>query len=67
MPSMRAKMVSGLFKMLGVNKMLDKQGEEFDKLLEKYKAKQKKQLKVPYKKMKDYNIETESINGKRVM
>jgi hypothetical protein len=42
MPSMRAKMVSGLFKMLGVNKMLDKQGEEFDKLLEKYKAKQKK-------------------------
>ena len=63
MPSIRAKMVSGLFKMLGVNKMLDKQGEEFDKLLEKYKAKQKKQLKVQYKKMKDYNIETESING----
>ena len=33
MPSIQAKMVSGLFKMLGVNKMLDKQGEEFDKLL----------------------------------
>jgi acetyl esterase/lipase len=63
MPSVRAKMVSGLFKMLGVNKMLDKQGEEFDKLLEKYKAKQKKPLKVPYKKMKDFNIDTESING----
>ena len=63
MPSVRAKMVSGLFKMLGVNKMLDKQSEEFDKLLEKYKVKQKKPLKVPYKKMKDFNIDTESING----
>ncbi len=63
MPSVRAKMVSGLFKMLGVNKMLDKQGEEFDKLLEKYKVKQKKQFNVPYKKMKDFNIDTESING----
>ena len=63
MPSVRAKMVSGLFKMLGVNKMLDKQGEEFDKLLEKYKVKQKKPLKVPYKKMKDFNIDTENING----
>ena len=63
MPSVQAKMVSGLFKMLGVNKMLDKQGEEFDKLLEKFKEKQKKPLKVPYKKMSEFNIETQNIEG----
>lgn len=40
-------MISGLFKMIGVNKMLDKQGEDFTKLLEKYKEKQKKPLKIP--------------------
>ncbi len=26
MPSIQAKMISGLFKLIGVNKMLDKQG-----------------------------------------
>lgn len=36
MPSIRAKMVSGLFNMIGVNKMLDKQGEDFENLLSSY-------------------------------
>ena len=44
MPSIQAKMISGLFKLIGVNKMLDKQGEDFEKLLESYKEKQKKPL-----------------------
>lgn len=34
MPSFRTKMVSGLFKVFGVNKMLDKEGEDFQKLLD---------------------------------
>ena len=44
-------MISGLFKVIGVNKMLDKEGADFDKLLENYKKKQKNPLKIPYKKM----------------
>lgn len=63
MLSTQAKMVSGLFKLMGVNKMLDKKGADFDKLLESYKKKQKKPLKVPYKKMADFNIETRTIEG----
>ncbi len=63
MPSIQAKMVSGLFKLIGVNKMLDKQGADFEKLLEKYKEKQKKPLKIPYKKMSDFDIETKMIDG----
>lgn len=39
MPSIQAKMISGLFKLIGVNKMLDKNGAEFEKLLESYKEK----------------------------
>ena len=34
MPSIQAKMISGSFKLISVNKMLDKQGAEFDKMLE---------------------------------
>ena len=45
MPSIQVKMISGLFKLIGVNKMLDKQGADFEKLLESYKEKQKKPLK----------------------
>ena len=63
MASIQAKMVSGLFKLIGVNKMLDKQGEDFEKLLENYKEKQKKPLKVPYKKMNDFNIDCNDIDG----
>ncbi|MBR2295316.1 MAG: alpha/beta hydrolase [Clostridiales bacterium] len=62
MASIRARMVGGLFKLMGVNKMLDKQGPEFDKLLETYKEKQKKPLKVPYSKMKDFDLETKVID-----
>ena len=51
MPSIQAKMISGLFKLIGVNKMLDKQGADFEKLLESYKEKQKKPLKIPFSKM----------------
>ncbi len=63
MPSIQSKMISGLFKTIGVNKMLDKQGEDFDKLLEKYKQKQKKPFKIPYKKTKDFDIDTKNITG----
>ncbi len=63
MPSIQAKMISGLFKMLRVNKMLDKQGTDFQKLLERYKEKQKKPLKIPYRKMGNFTIETRVIEG----
>lgn len=64
MPSIRYKIVETLLKILSVNKMLDKQGGEFDQLLEKYKAEQKKALKVPYKKLKlKFEVETKSIEG----
>lgn len=63
MSSLQAKMISGLFKMIGVNKMLDKEGEDFQKLLDSYKEKQKKPLKIPYKKMGDFDIETKTIDG----
>ncbi len=56
-------MVSGLFKMIGVNRMLDKQGEDFQKLLAEYQEKQKKPLKIPYKKMQGFNIDTKTIDG----
>lgn len=63
MPSIQAKMVSGLFKLISVNKMLDKQGAEFDKLLENYSEKQKKPLKVPHNKMQAFDIQTKVIDG----
>ena len=63
MPSIRYNLLYGMFKLIGVNKMLDKEGEEFDKLLEKYSEKQKKPLKIPYKKMKDYEINKKDISG----
>lgn len=57
MASVQYKLVNTLFRMLRVNKMLDKEGEEFEKLLETYRIKQKKPLAVPYKKMsKSYRI-----------
>ncbi len=63
MSSIQAKTVSALFRIIGVNKMLDKEGGDFDKLLAKYSEKQKKPLKIPYKKMRDYIIETKDIEG----
>ena len=63
MPSIQARMVSGLFKLIGVNKMLDKQGAEFDKLLKNYSNKQKKPLKIPYNKMQSFDIQTKVIEG----
>ena len=56
-------MISGLFKLIRVNKMLDKQGADFEKLLESYKEKQKKPLKIPYSKMDAFDIKTKVIDG----
>ena len=64
MLSIQAKMVSALFGLIGVNKMLDKQGEDFQKLLAEYREKQKKPLKIPYKKMEPkFNIRTRIVEG----
>lgn len=64
MPSFQYKMISGMFKLIGVNKMLDKEGADFSRLLDSYKDKQKKPLKIPYKKMtSDFVIDEKSIDG----
>ena len=64
MASIQYRMISTLFKILGVNKMLDKQGEDFEKLLNDYKDKQKKPLKIPYNKLKSqFNVDTKDIDG----
>ena len=49
-----------------VNKMLDKEGPEFEKLLETYRIKQKKPLAVPYKRMDDLDIITKTVEGTTV-
>lgn len=41
-PGIRYQMIRTLFKVIGVNKMLDKQGENFEKPLAEYQKKQKK-------------------------
>ena len=51
MPSFRYKLLETMFGALGVNKMLDKQGADFEKLLADYSRKQKTPLKIPYKKL----------------
>lgn len=66
MASIQYKMVYGLFKLLGVNKILDKEGVEFDKLLKTYSKKQKKPLAIPYKKMEGFDIETKTIGDTTV-
>ena len=66
MPSIQYKMVRTLFKSVGVNKMLAKEGEDFRKLLEKYDKEQKKPLKIPYKKLEgEFEIDSRYINGTR--
>lgn len=61
MASIQAKLIQKFFKIMRVNKMLAKQGDEFDKLLKKYEKKQT--VKIPYKKMnraydfKEYTID----------
>ncbi len=66
MASVQYKMVNTLFKMLRVNKMLDKEGEEFEKLLETYRIRQKKPLAVPYKKMSEFDIITKTVDDTTV-
>ena len=62
--SLAYKAVNTLFRAINVKKMLDKQGDEFDALLEEYSRKQKKPLKIPYKKMSaKFSITTRLING----
>lgn len=64
MPSIQYRMVEGLFKIIGVNKMLAKEGEAWEKLLKDYSAKQKKPLKVPYSKLKDeFEIAEKKFGG----
>ena len=46
-----------MFSLIGVNKMLDKEGEQWNKLLADYSGKQKKPLKVPYKRLKKDGLE----------
>lgn len=63
-PSIQYKMVSGLFKLIGVNKMLDKQGKDFEKLLVDSVRKQKKPLKIPYNKLENkFQIQLRVIDG----
>lgn len=66
MASIQYKLVNTLFRVLRVNKMLDKEGPEFEKLLETYRIKQKKPLSVPYKKMSDFDISTKTVEGTTV-
>ena len=63
MPSIQYKMVEMLFRLLGVRKLLDQQGEGFCRLLAKCREKQKKPLKVPYRKMQEFDIEQRQIEG----
>ena len=63
-PSIQYKMVSGLFKLIGVNKMLDKQGKDFEKLLVDSARKQKKPLKIPYNKLENkFQIQLRVMDG----
>ncbi|MBQ9206102.1 MAG: alpha/beta hydrolase [Treponema sp.] len=64
--SIRYRLVRLLFKILRVNKLLDKQGEDFQKLLERYREKQKIPLKVPYGKLKGFIIEEKNVAGTNV-
>ena len=61
--SIQYKLLYELFRTIGVNKMLDKKDADFDKLLESCRDKQKKPLKVPYKKMSGFDIETRNVDG----
>lgn len=64
MSSVQYKLIENLFRLLGVNKMLAKEGAAFDKLLADYAKKQKKPLKVPYKKLRnEFEITEKTIAG----
>lgn len=60
--SIQFKLVQGFFGILKVNKMLDKQGADFDKLLEKYAKEQEKELKVPSKLYEKFDVEEKYLN-----
>lgn len=62
MASIQARLLQGMFRLIGINKMLDKTGSEFDALLEEYAGKQT--VKVPFKKMrKRYDFEERTLGG----
>ncbi len=67
MASFRYNLLYSLFKILRVNKMLDKQGDEFKNLLASYDQKQKIPLKIPYKALKDFEIEEKISAGSEKM
>lgn len=63
MPSIRYNLLTGMFRLVGVNKMLDKKGTDLEKLMQSYVKKQDN-IKVPAEKMaKDYNFEKTEIEG----
>ena len=66
MASVRYNLIHALFKLLRVNKMLDKEGAAFQKLLARYSEKQKKPLAIPYGKLNGFNIEENDVAGTRV-
>lgn len=64
MASIQYKMVETLFRLLGVNKMLAKEGAAFDKLLAEYAEKQKKPFKVPERKLRnEFNVTEKTLGG----
>lgn len=63
MPSVRYNLLTGMFKLIGVNKMLDKKGTDLEKLMQSYVKKQDN-IKVPAEKIsKDYDFKKEVIDG----
>lgn len=63
MPSVRYKLISTMFKIIGINKMLDKQGAELEKLMQSYVKKQDN-IKVPAEKIsKAHDFEKKVIGG----
>lgn len=62
MPSVRYRLLSGMFKAIGINRMLDKQGAELEKLMRSYVKKQDS-IKIPADKIsRSYDFRKKTIN-----
>lgn len=63
MPSVRYRLLCGMFRMIGVNRMLDKKGTELEKLMQSYVKKQDN-IKVPAEKIsRHYDFKKKTIDG----
>lgn len=63
MPSISYRLISGMFKVIGVNRMLDKKGAELEKLMQSYVKKQDN-IKVPADKISEnYDFNKKMIGG----